>query len=78
MTSPKNREEDGHFKFMTNIFKLHLMTFDVSAVFKRYQKLIQDDGITILDVESRTRTVRSQIQSLLTKNLTGGWEEALP
>ena len=55
------------------------MTFvaDVLAVFKRYQKLIQDDGITILDVESRTRTVRAQIQSLLNKNLAGGWEEAL-
>ena len=31
---------------------------DVLAVFKRCQKLIQDDGITILDVESRRRTVR--------------------
>ena len=51
------------------------MTF--VAVFKRYQKLIQDDGITILDVESRTRTVRAQIQSLLIKNLAGGCEEAL-
>ena len=60
----KDREEDGHFKFMTNKFMLHLMTFvaDVLAVFKRYQKLIQDCGITILDVESRTRTVRGQIQ----------------
>ena len=52
---------------------------DVLVLFKRYQKLIQDDGITILDVESRTRTrtVRAQIQSLLTKNLSGEWEEAL-
>ena len=75
----KEREEDGHLKFMTNKFRLHLMTFvaDVLSVFKRYQKLIQDGGITILDVESRTRTVRAQIQSLLTKNLAGGWEEAL-
>ena len=33
----KKREEDIHFKFMTNNFKLHLMTFvaDVLAVFKR-------------------------------------------
>ena len=64
---------------MTNKFKLHLMTSvaDVLAVFKRYQKLIQGDGITILDVESKTRTVRAQIQSLLTKNLAGGWEEEL-
>ena len=46
-------------------------------MFKRYQKLIQGDGITILDVESKTRTVRAQIQSLLTKNLAGGWEEEL-
>ena len=55
------------------------MTFvaDVLAVFKKHQKLIQDDGITILDVESRIRTVRAQIQSLLTKNLAGRWEEAL-
>ena len=55
------------------------MTFvaDVLAVFKRHQKLIQDDGITISDVESRRRTVKAQIQSLLTKNLAGGWEEAL-
>ena len=59
----KEREEDGHLKLMSSKFKLHLMTFvaDVLAVFKRYQKLIQDDGITILDVESRTRTVRAQI-----------------
>ena len=50
------------------------MTFvaDVLAVFKRHQKLVQDDGITILDVESRTRTVRAQIQSLLAKHLAGG------
>ena len=75
----KEREEHGHFKFMTNKFKFHLMTFvaDILAVFKRHQKLIQDDGITILDVESRTRTVRAQIQSLLAKHLAGGWEEAL-
>ena len=55
------------------------MTFvaDVLAVFKRHLKLIQDDGITILDVESRIRTVSAQIQSLLTKYLAGGWEEAL-
>ena len=55
------------------------MTFvaNVLAVFKSYQKLIQDDGITILDVESRGRTVRALIQSLLTKNLAGGREEAL-
>ena len=32
---------------------------------------------TILNVESRTRTVRALIQLLLTKNLAGGWEEAL-
>ena len=33
----KEHEEDGHFKFMTKKFKLHLMTFvaDVLAVFKR-------------------------------------------
>ena len=76
----KEREEDSHPKFMTNKFKLPLMTSvaDALAVFKRYQKLIQDDGITISDVESRTRTtVRAQIQSLLTKNLAGGSEEAL-
>ena len=55
------------------------MTFvaDVLTVFTRYQKLIQEDGITILNVKSRARTVRAQIQSLLTKNLAGGWEEAL-
>ena len=70
----KEREEDGHFKFMTNKFKLHLMTFvaDVLAVFKRHQKLIQDDGITTSDVESRTRTAKAQIQSLSTKHLAGG------
>ena len=50
---------------------------DVLAVFKRHQKLIQDDSITSLDVESRTRTVSAQIQSPLTKNLAGGWEEVL-
>ena len=46
-------------------------------MFRSYQKLIQDDGSTILNVESRTRTVRALIQLLLTKNLAGGWEEAL-
>ena len=75
----KEHEEDGYFKLMTNKFKLQLMAFvaDVLAVFKRYQKLIQDDGITILEVESRTKTVRTQIRSLSTKPLSGGWEEAL-
>ena len=75
----KEHEEDGYFKLMTNKFKLQLMAFiaDVLAVFKRYQKLIQDDGITILEVESRTKTVRTQIRSLSTKPLSGGWEGAL-
>ena len=43
----EEHEEDGYFKLMTNKFKLQLMAFvaDVLAVFKRYQKLIQDDGI---------------------------------
>ena len=75
----KEHEDDGYFKLMTNKFKLQLIAFvaDVFAVFKRYQKLIQDDGITILEVESRTKTVRTQIRSLSTKPLSGGWEEAL-
>ena len=48
---------------------LLLKTFvaDVLAVFKRYQKLFQDDGIAIFDVEGRTNQVKSQVRFLLVR-----------
>ena len=64
---------------MTDKAKLQLLCFvcDVLDVFKRYQKIIQDDSITILGVEKKTISVKAQLHSLLEKNLEGGWLEAL-
>ena len=73
------KEARGFKKLMTDKAKLQLLCFvcDVLAVFKRYQKIIQDDSITILGVEKKTISVKAQLHSLLEKNLEGGWLEAL-
>ena len=64
---------------MKDKFKLQLTAFvaDVLAVFKRYQKTMQADGVTLLDLETCTESVKTQLQSLLNTRLIGGWEEAL-
>jgi hypothetical protein len=75
----ESSEARGHLKLMKDKFKLQLTAFvaDVLAVFKRYQKTIQDDSLTLLDLETCTESVKTQLQSLLNTRLIGGWEEAL-
>ena len=75
----ESSEACGYLKLMKDKFKLQLTAFvaDVLAVFKRYQKTIQDDGLMLLDLETCTESVKTQLQSLLNTRLIGGWEEAL-
>ena len=66
-----DHEACGYLKEITNEVKLRLTCFvgDVLAVFKRYQKMIQSDSLTLLDLEKETNSVKAQLRSLLENTL---------
>ena len=74
-----DREACDCLKDMTDEVKIRLTCFfgDVLSIFKRYQKIIQSDSVTLLDLEKQTSSVKAQLQLLLEKHLVGGWENAL-
>ena len=69
----------GFGKFMTDVYNLRLMSFtsDVSFLLRNFQKRLQSDTITIVDIATEIDTFLKKLTSLLKKSLLGGWEEAL-
>jgi hypothetical protein len=58
-----------YLTLMKDKFKLQLTAFvaDVLAVFRRYQTLsMQDDSLMLLDLETYTESVKTQLHTLLT------------
>ena len=74
-----DREACDCLKDMTDEVKIRLTCFvgDVLSIFKRYQKIIQSDSVTLLDLGKQTSSVKAQLRLLLEKHLVGGWENAL-
>lgn len=69
----------GHSKFLTSHSHLQLLSFlaDLLFVFARFQKRLQSDSTTLLDMQHAVNNVQSQIAELKEKPLIGGWQETL-
>lgn len=69
----------GHCRFLTSHSTLQLLSFlaDLLFVFARFQKRLQSNATTLLDMQEAVNNVQSQIAELKSNPLTGGWQEAL-
>ena len=79
MRQSKDKASSVFLAFLLDEDKLVLLSFlaDVLTVFSRYQKLLQGDGITILDIEKTTKSVKARLLALTEDDLPGGWTKAL-
>lgn len=75
----KEVEAKGYLSFLTDKNNLYLLTFlaDVLEIFSRFQKNLQRDTITLIDMIKYVKSTTQQLQALLQKPLIGGWVEAL-
>lgn len=73
------KECDGYFKFLTSEENLKLISglADILAVFSHYQKSLQSNSTTILDIAHFTSSVRNKLDALRTTSLLGGWVSTL-
>ena len=69
----------GHFNFSTSYSKLKVFAFlaDLLFIFARFQKRLQSDTTTILDMQDAFTNIKSRINELKQKPLLGGWQETL-
>jgi hypothetical protein len=74
-----DREAQGFLNFLTSRSTLQLTSFlaDVTSVFARFQKNLQSDNITVLDLPHQVDSAKQQIAALRTSSLPGGWVSAL-
>lgn len=79
LNKSKETEAKGHYNFLTDKSNLLLLAFmaDVLEVYSRFQKNLQKDSTTILDMMEQVHCVCLKLKSLAEKNLLGGWTEAL-
>ncbi|KAL4132410.1 hypothetical protein QTP88_009564 [Uroleucon formosanum] len=79
MQNSKEKESNGFLLLLTNKDTIFLLAFlaDVLAIFSRYQRTIQSDKITVLDLVKHTELVINKIKSLSSINLVGGWVDVL-
>ena len=77
--SSKDNAARGFLTFLTNSDNVQLLVYlaDTLAVFSRYQKQLQSDSTTILDVDSLTTNVKLKLGSLKDTALLGGWVSQL-
>jgi hypothetical protein len=64
---------------LTEKSSLEIMTFlaDVLTLYSRFQKKLQSDDITLLDVPKSSEVVRKRLEDILQRPLIGGWTTAL-
>ena len=69
----------GFGKFLTDVDNVRLMSFtsDVLFLLRNFQKRLQSDTITIVDIAPEIDNFLKKLTTLLEKSLLGGWEEAL-
>ena len=65
-------EEKGFFNFLTSHSHLELLSYlaDVITIFSRFQRKLQSDSITLLDMGDHVKTKKLKQDRLL-----GGWME---
>ena len=75
----KDKATSGFLMLLTNKCVLELMAFvaDVLAVFSRFQKKIQSDSVTLLDLDTEISLVTSKLVKVKETPLLGGWVETL-
>ena len=71
-------EEKKFLKLLTNKDNILMMCFvaDLLFLFKVFQKKLQRDSLTIVDIEPEAEKFQKSIDKLSTSPLLGGWEEA--
>lgn len=69
----------GYHRFLTDNNNIQTLAFlaDVLTVYSRFQKKIQSDDITIVDVSRYTQRVKSKLLALKTDALTAGWVQMM-
>lgn len=74
-----HKECGGYYIFLTSEENLKMMCHlaDVLSVFSHYQKSIQSDSTTLLDVQNYTESVKGRLDRLKKTPLTGGWASFL-
>lgn len=74
-----SKERNGYYQFLIKEENLKLITSlaDILSIFSHYQKKLQADSTTILDISRFTTTLKNQLNDLHTKNLIGGWASTL-
>jgi hypothetical protein len=79
MQNSKDKESKGFLLLLTNKDTIYLLAFlaNVLVVFSRYQKTIQSDKITVLDLVKHTESVVNKLKSLNLINLVSGWVDVL-
>ena len=70
-------KEKGFFNFLTSHSHLDLLSYlaDVITIFSRFQRKLQSDSITLLDMGDHVKTVKDQLKKLKQDPLLGGWME---
>ena len=66
-------------KSLTNADKVKLMCFvaDLLFLLSNFQKTLQSDSLTILDIKPKLETFQKKLDKLTNEPLIGGWEETL-
>lgn len=79
MRYPDKAEPIGHLRYLTSVDNLKLIAFlaDVLFTYKRFQKKIQSDRLTIISLMSNIASVKSQLEKMETSPLIGGFERNL-
>ena len=77
--SSEDSESSGFLSCLTKLENLKLLTFvaDVLSVFSRYQKKLQSDSVTILDIDRASDHLKKKIAAIEETPLLGGWVAAI-
>jgi len=69
----------GHMNFLTSFPNLQLLVFlaDMLFVYARFQKRLQFDSTTLIDMNDAVTNVMSTVNSLKNQPLIGGWQETI-
>ena len=68
-------KEKEYFNFLTSHLHLVLLSYlaDVITIFSRFQRKLQSNSITLLDMGDHVKTVKDQLKKLKQDPLLGGW-----
>jgi len=65
----------GYYQFLTKEENIKLMAniADMLSVYSHFQKRMQSDSLTVVDIPQATHSVKTQLEQLKTQSLIGGW-----